>query len=178
MQYFNFTILSIKSISVIFQGSQYDSLPALMFGASAFLAAFSTVFCPETFGKNLPDSLREAKDLWDCYLFQRNSVQFDIIICTVDWIEFTGAHATDIAHAYGNVHWFEGYNKTYWFNSDHNQIYPSILLDCKRFHVFFHSFIYFINLLTYHGILLKRYSYQCKSQNVYVEINAWLCRIR
>ncbi|XP_037026625.1 organic cation transporter-like protein isoform X1 [Bradysia coprophila] len=44
-------------------GSQYGSLPALLFGASAIIAAIMVIFNPETYSKKLPDTIKEAKQI-------------------------------------------------------------------------------------------------------------------
>ncbi|XP_031629049.1 organic cation transporter-like protein isoform X1 [Contarinia nasturtii] len=41
----------------------YPKLPALLFGGTALFGAFFAVFLPETYGKKLPDTIQEAKDL-------------------------------------------------------------------------------------------------------------------
>ncbi|XP_055299839.1 organic cation transporter protein-like [Sitodiplosis mosellana] len=43
--------------------AQHGSLPSILFGASAILAAFLVLLCPETFSKKLPDTVEEAKAL-------------------------------------------------------------------------------------------------------------------
>lgn len=39
------------------------SLPFLLFGGSAIIAGVLVLFGPETFGKKLPDTMEEAKNL-------------------------------------------------------------------------------------------------------------------
>lgn len=41
----------------------FEYLPYLLFGCSSILAGISALFCPETFGKKLPDTIEEATNL-------------------------------------------------------------------------------------------------------------------
>lgn len=48
---------------LFFQATDYESLPAILFGGSAIFAAFVVLINPETFSKKLPDTIEEAKKL-------------------------------------------------------------------------------------------------------------------
>lgn len=41
----------------------FEYLPYILFGGSSIVAGLSALFCPETFGKKLPDTIEEAKTL-------------------------------------------------------------------------------------------------------------------
>lgn len=47
----------------IFQATQYESLPAILFGCTAIVGSALALLCPETYEKKLPDTIQEAKDL-------------------------------------------------------------------------------------------------------------------
>lgn len=57
-------VSSFKNLSFsIFQATQYESLPAILFGCTAIVGSALALLCPETYEKKLPDTIQEAKDL-------------------------------------------------------------------------------------------------------------------
>lgn len=59
---FEISIFSF-SLSFFLKGAQYETLPSILFGCSAIVAAILILFCPETYSKKLPDTVDEAKAL-------------------------------------------------------------------------------------------------------------------
>ena len=58
----NFKYLTLLSTFKFFQGKYtFDELPYLIFGSLSLLAAVVVYFVPETFGKNLPNTIEEIE---------------------------------------------------------------------------------------------------------------------